>query len=306
MTVCVAALAAKANVIVCVADKALSYGDHIQWDSDSSKILKLNPSGTLVMFSGDEESTQRVLANLISVGDEIGRKPRREIIKICEAQYKEAVDDLIETKFLRPRLLTKQDYVRAITAPKLNHMLRSLADEIKKFQIGCDVMVCGFDDKKKPFILEISSPGVVTDMTMTGFHAIGSGWDKAVSRLLFAEHKREHTITRVVYDAFDAKANAEMAAGVGYQWDGVVALHHETPFVVITDRAKELLERAWAKFNRSPFEKRDRKKDLPNPPRNWEQELLVEMASQIGIPEDNEDADEEPTPSVSQKSAGQR
>ena len=47
MTVCVAALAADFNAVVCVADKALSYGEYIQWDSDSSKIVKINPSGTL-------------------------------------------------------------------------------------------------------------------------------------------------------------------------------------------------------------------------------------------------------------------
>jgi hypothetical protein len=33
MTVCLAAFAQNHQAIVCIADKGLSYGDHIQWDS---------------------------------------------------------------------------------------------------------------------------------------------------------------------------------------------------------------------------------------------------------------------------------
>jgi hypothetical protein len=34
MTICAAALAAKSKAIVCVADKAITYGDVISWESD--------------------------------------------------------------------------------------------------------------------------------------------------------------------------------------------------------------------------------------------------------------------------------
>jgi hypothetical protein len=273
VTVCVAALAVNGRTIICVADKAISYGEQIQWDSDSTKIVKLNPSGSLVMFSGDEQATQKVLANMLSVSDQIKGKTKAELIKLCEEQFKDAVDDLIVGLFLKPRLLTKEDYINAITGTKINDMMRSLADEIKKYEVDCGLLVCGFDVNHSPFILSVSSPGVVTDMTHTGFHAIGSGWDKAVSRLLFSEHKRDHALARVLYDAFDAKANAEMESHVGYEWDAVVSLDGPVEYCDIGKEIKELVERTWVQYNRSPFDKYNPKEDVEPPPKNWKKRL---------------------------------
>src|SRR6202021_4285077 len=96
MTVCVAALAADFRAIVCLADKALSYGAYIQWDSDSSKIIKVNPSGTLLLFSGEEEPSSKVLAKFIVRAKDLWRKKRDDIVRVCEEQYRAAVSDLVE------------------------------------------------------------------------------------------------------------------------------------------------------------------------------------------------------------------
>lgn len=271
MTICAAALAADFQAIVCIADKALTYGDYIQWDSDSSKIIKVNPSGTLLLFSGDEEPSSKVLGQFIGKGKELWRKERTSIIKTCEEQYLAAVNDLIEAKFLRPRFLDRKEYLKAITAPTLNDMMRSLADEIKAFDMACDLLVCGFESFGEPFILDLKNPGIAIDMTLTGHQAIGSGWDKAISRLLFAEHKRIHSIGRTLYDLFDAKANAEMAVGVGYEWDAVVIM--KNGYHDVTQEIKDLVEQAWSKFNRSPFEPYNRKEHVDPPPRKWKEKL---------------------------------
>src|SRR5262249_23372375 len=198
MTICLAALAENKNAIVCVADKALTYGPYIQWDADSAKILKLKPSGSVVMLS-DEGTGPRVLTSLFEKNSGIGGNKRSDTISSCEEQYRSAVGHLVEATFLRPRLLTRMDYVRAITGSEVNPMMRALADEIKDFDMKCDLLVCGFDIDGVPFILDIGSPGISKDMTLTGFQAIGGGWEKAISRLLFAEHKSEHPIERVLY-----------------------------------------------------------------------------------------------------------
>ena len=57
MTVCTSALAAEEKAIVCMADKALSYGDTIPWDSDSSKMFALSNEALVIMFAGSEEPT---------------------------------------------------------------------------------------------------------------------------------------------------------------------------------------------------------------------------------------------------------
>jgi hypothetical protein len=280
MTVCVAALAAKGRGLVCVADKALSFGDYIQWDSDSSKIITLNPSGSLVMVSGDEESTSRVIAHLYAVKDQIGGMPLADTVLLCEEQYAKAVDELVFAKIIRPRQLTRDEYIEALTATGDNHIIRSIADDVAKFSLKCSFLVCGYDDRREPFILSLDSPGVATNMTGTGFHAIGSGSEIAISKLLFAEHKREHDIERTLYDVFDAKANAEMAVGVGYEWDATVVLGGVLGSQEVSKEIKELIEKVWGKVNRSPFDKFDPKEHL-SAPRDWKKQLTEYVHSSI-------------------------
>jgi hypothetical protein len=271
VTICVAALAADFKAIVCVADKALAYGDQIQWDSDGSKIIKINPSGTLLMFSGEETAISKVTTALHAKGTELWGNGKTETIQVCEDEYKHVLDALVEAKFLTPRLLTRQDYVAAVSGQQINSYAKSLAEDIANYELDCDLLICGFDYIKSPFIIDVKSPGIAADMTMTGFQAVGCAWEKAVARLLFSEHKRTHSIARSLYDAFDAKAFAEMSAGVGYEWDAVVITEHG--FHDVPKDIKELIEKVWSKFNRSPFEKFNAKEDIPGPPRDWKQQL---------------------------------
>src|SRR4030081_1591998 len=94
MTVCLAALAQDSRAIVCMADKALSYGDYIQWDSDSSKMIPLEPSGSLVMFSGAEKGMSRVLAELLETEGACGYG-KMETRGWAETRYKSALDQII-------------------------------------------------------------------------------------------------------------------------------------------------------------------------------------------------------------------
>jgi hypothetical protein len=279
MTVCLVAFADYPKAIVCVADKGISYGDHIQWDSDGTKIASISSKGTTILFSGGEEATARVLSRLVAREEEIGDEPEATA-KICEEEYRGAMDELIEAKFLLPNLLSRKDYLSAIRSESINDHILSIAKMVKDFEMDCSFLLCGFDAKNQPFILDLEPPGIVTNFFSTGFHAIGSGWDKAVARLLFSEHKRTNPIHRAVYDLFDAKANAEMSAGVGYEWD-VKVLHAGRIIFDFTDGPKKLIEKVWAKYNRSPFEKRC-KDDLPAPRRDWLkvfQEISIDIES---------------------------
>jgi hypothetical protein len=54
MTVCVAAISSDGPCIVCVADKALTFDNYIQWDSDCTKIRYLR-GGAVVMFAWNDD-----------------------------------------------------------------------------------------------------------------------------------------------------------------------------------------------------------------------------------------------------------
>jgi hypothetical protein len=161
--------------------------------------------------------------------------------------------------------------VKAISSGDMNPYIREIAEEIDRFTMDCSLLVCGFDDKKDPYILLVENPGIVVNMSTTGFHAIGSGWDKAVSRLLFSGFRRKHPLHRTLYDCFDAKANAEMAYGVGYSWDGAIVTPTGTKDV--PGKIKLLIERVWSQHTRSPFEKYNKKEDGPLPPKQWKEQM---------------------------------
>src|ERR1019366_9189996 len=141
---------------------------------------------------------------------------------------------------------------------------------IHAFQLDCALLVCGFD-ARGAYILSVDNLGIVTDMTTTGFHAIGSGYDKATARLLFSEFTRAHPLHRMLFDTFDAKAFAEMDGSVGYDWDAKIAVKgtsHDVP-----KPTKELIEQVWVEWTRSPFKRYNPNEDIDQPPVRWEKKL---------------------------------
>lgn len=271
MTVCVAAFAADSSAIVCIADKAISYGDYIQWDADSSKIIKLTPSGVVALVSGEEDCISRVI-NKLADNSQLGQH-LHDTAAYCEKSYQDSSQELIEATFLRPRLLTRAEYVAAISGTEINQYIHGVAGLVDDYKMQCEVLLCGIDARPESYILWLSRPGVITDMTRTGFHAIGSGWEHAASRMLWSETKRSQPIERVLYDAFDAKANAEMAVGVGYEWDAEIIIQGNVDTVSVPDNIKKLIEQVWAKSNRSPFQLKKEPDDFPDPPAKWRDKL---------------------------------
>jgi len=268
MTVCVAALGSGGATIVCVADKALSYGDYIQWDSDSTKLVPLGTGDTVALVAGTELYITRFLGRIEKWDGFAGE--REEIKRFLEDEFQKCLIEMQNVEVLLPHALTRPEYVAAISGGDINQHIESVATKMAKFDFDCQLLVCGYDCDSKPYIFDVSPPGKVTDFTNTGFHAIGSGAEKAISRVLFSEHTRDHGVSQTLFDCFDAKANAEMAVGVGYAWDASFVTMRGS--FTAHDGVKPLIEKVWSKFSRSPFAKRN-KDDLPDPPTNWQSQL---------------------------------
>jgi len=277
VTVCIAALAN--GVLVCVADKALSYGDKIQWDADSSKITSLDNNKSLILMAGDEGPTDRVLRKLNPLTAEWSGD-RIELMALLEKHFKDAFSEELELLVLHPELMTRDDYLRAISGPDINPKMHEISARVTNFrnEFNCMFLICGFDKNNFPYIIKLEGPGIATDLSNVGFSAIGIGWEKATSGLLFAEYKRSNGVSRTLYDCYDAKLHAEMAPGVGYEWE--MRLVTAAGSVPLRDEAKPLLDNIWAKYNRSPFEKR-KKDDLPNPPTDWQMKLRQLVAASL-------------------------
>jgi 20S proteasome alpha/beta subunit len=285
VTVCVAALASGGDCIVCVADKALSYGEYLQWDSDVTKIIPLKSGKGVMMISGGENSSRVVnaLRDIQKLGSNIS-----ETISKIERAYQTVYDEILEIKFIKQNGLTRDSYLSAVTGLQINRHIEHISEEIEGFDLDVHVLICGHDDTRSPFLLAVKSPGKVVDVSREGFHAIGSGFDHALARLLMHDHKRTHGFAETLYECFDAKAHSEMASGVGFEWDAyfVVARSGQGSGVVAVDEeVKPLLDRVWTKANRTPYYKR-KKDDLPNPPRDWKLQfhrIVAKSLKQVGI-----------------------
>jgi hypothetical protein len=226
MTVCVAAICENSNAIVCVADKAITLNQSIQWDADASKILTIgNPKRRppcLALFSGEEDFSLDLVATLTK--DANFGTSLRESMVIAETAYKKLVDERIETEVLVPKLLKKSDYISLLNGTSVtSEYVKSLAREINEYEINCSVLVCGFE-KEKGFIFQVAYPGRARDCTHTGYEAIGSGSEMAMARMLRLEAARSHGLMNCLYNAFDAKASAEIIGSVGGSWDATVIL----------------------------------------------------------------------------------
>lgn len=163
----------------------------------------------------------------------------------------------------------------------MNSFIESIAKETKNYEPDSALIASGFDESGRPFILYLGSPGVVTDMTITGFHSIGSGWEKSVPKLLFSEFSRKDPLHTVMYDLFDAKAFAEMSVGVGVDWETRIITGHQSG-VEVPDEIDGLIERGWVEHEHHPFA--EGKIEEP-PPKHWKSKLRSYAASTVTPPQ---------------------
>jgi len=226
MTVCIGALAAKSKAIVLVADKAITYTSHssalLQWDvTGLCKVVQVGTSGWHVMLGGDPNFALQVIktceTSLVDSPDLTGNVWK--MMECLAAAYASVRKERIENSILRPRFLTTDDLVYRDSglAPLDAALLQTVTTAMDQFSIDCDLLVCGFDAQKQPHVFLVREPGTAFPYDLQGFHAIGIGTDIALGRLLWLGVDRNDPLEEVLYDAFDAKASAEIISGVGYE-----------------------------------------------------------------------------------------
>jgi hypothetical protein len=284
MTVCVAAIASDDSVIICVADKALSFGDFVSWDSDTSKIIVLSGRKAVAMTAGNDKYVMRYLSKIMDFPGYSG--PFDVTTSFLEDKFRELLVEVQNIEVLTPNGINRELYEKALIEPGDKPIISVINSRIKELcgTLDVELMVCGHSSDRGAYIVTICPPGLIQDHTTNGFYAIGEGAHYAISRLLFVEHKRTDGVAHSLFDCFDAKATAEMTPSVGYEWDGYfVTGACARPLL---EEAKPLIDRVWAKRNRSPFKKTKDPDALPGPPRDWELKLRQFVAKSLGVDND--------------------
>jgi hypothetical protein len=278
MTVCIAAIAAESEAIVCIADRALTFaglGASAQTDSGLTKIVDIPNTRWCAMFSSDDLTFPERVLGLVEA--DIAKCKRNECDrKEMEASVKKAFETRwnaeVEDQVLKPNLLSiasftpddKKKDLRLLDSKFINTLSQAIAD----YKHDCSMLFCGFDPKG-PYIFSASTPCRIDPCDWQGFQAIGAGEETARNHLIFSEYARDDSLESVLYDVFNAKCATEVLQGIGYEWDWRVIIPGSKP-KPLPKRISQLIDRAWTMNNRAPFADKLPKKERPT---DWKRRL---------------------------------
>jgi hypothetical protein len=226
MTICIAATCQSDNSspeLVFVLDTAISLGGmtSVETGVKGSQIGDTWHS----MFAGDDvshvgEVILRACGDILSSKDESIKNVRTCVSNAYQKVRKERVEEI----FLSPlgwnleqfimngkKLLPVSDYSR-------------LLNEIQRYDLGCELIVGGFDPNWKTgaLIFHVVNPGTVIPNDAFGFAAIGSGATAAYAYLARREQYRGFSLAQTIYNAIGAKIFAEKAIGIGKETIAIV------------------------------------------------------------------------------------
>jgi 20S proteasome alpha/beta subunit len=278
MTVCVAAFAADSEAIVLISDKAVTMGSMVS-DTSICKMSRIGDTNWHALISGDISIADAMLMKAESQLQQPPSNDLIEMMKVMGAAYAETYAEVLESTVLGSKLLTKKDvFTRSrMLLPLPEKLNDEIMEDRRLFERdwSCDILVCGFDAKEHPHIFRVSKPGHAWGEDRLGYSAIGIGADSAIGQLMTNESDRKHKLERVLWDAFDAKVQAEIMQGIGYSWDAHILLKsNPSKTIRVPEKpVQEIMDKAIGFLNQGPFDTEPIKpEDVP--PEDWKEQIV--------------------------------
>jgi hypothetical protein len=200
----------------------------------------------------------------------------QELMMDCvKDAYQQIHEQYVVDQVLQPQLLTKETFLgRASTLLPLNdtYML-GIANQVRSFVLDCSLLVAGFDGEGNGCVFTIVHPGTIISHAINGYGAIGVGAEIAMSRLVWALTEPEDDLDMALYQAYEAKAYAELIQGVGSQSDIWIMTPKQTYEVPI--RIELLMRLVFNYSSQIPFKARIGWSPADPPPARWERTLRM-------------------------------
>jgi len=215
MTIVLAAVTKPENVIVCVADRMISFGDTVPaHDNASLKAIRLNNQWEIAWAANDVNVVGPIaaIARLQIHDGYLWDGPDAARI------VAEAYSDVLHREFVAIHLsrfgYKNMEQFRTEGRNDLGDQFIDLCVELGRFALGVELILFGHDTQKQPKIYEIHDPGRVEDRNMLQRAVIGSGHDMAMASLLWPP-PMSPLLDDTVYRLLEAKFFSETASGVG-------------------------------------------------------------------------------------------
>lgn len=223
MTVCLAAIAEGA--IVLMSDRLVTRPGSIESEEERPKRIELI-GGWHALYAGDtdlaKELVRRTNTRLAAISGRI--IAAADVTASARSAYEEVWLRHLEESVLIRRGITlamwQRGPSRILPAEVIQDIQRDFRDE-SIVGDGFDVILCGFDEDAHPRIFIVNEDGP-RDRSEDDFAAVGIGQEVATVRLVWWHEREPQPLSRTLYHVFDAKAEAEINAGVGYEIDAWV------------------------------------------------------------------------------------
>ncbi len=215
MTLCIAAISD--NDIVTVSDLMLST-PYMSMEAMTAKVWPMGPrAGWLHMFAGSPSVRRRVIDHIDSALETGGDETTEAVRRAVEAACRDVLREKIEADVLGVYGLDRETFLRNGRAYFGAEEFSRILSKMQAVSLETEFLVGGWEhhpDGSMPRLFSVQDGQQAEHHDALGFHAIGSGWVRALGAL-YGTFERHAPTAEVIYQLCEAKFLGESASGVG-------------------------------------------------------------------------------------------
>jgi hypothetical protein len=253
MTLCIAAIAKRDKRIVTVSDHMLTV-ESISMTADVFSTSKVTLIGSgrrwISLFAGETSVAAKINSAVsVSLGNAI--PTAAQVQATYKHEVREALKEKMENEFLSIYGMSRDQFVEKGRAAFGDEEFTKMKDQMRKFHLGTDFLVGGFDENGRTYLFSVNHPGVITSHEQLGFHAVGTG-DLLANASLFFNFIYANSLAEVVYRLAEAKFRGEAAPGVG-KATTICILGGDKGVQILPSSHIAEFERLWKEHGQSLF-----------------------------------------------------
>jgi len=238
MTVCIAAFCDKGQTLILATDKELGL-DFTSAEFAVGKTARIHPHW-FGLYAGNVDPVPEILepVRLAFIGQE--KTTTTQMVDAVTASFRTVRLAKAEAIHLSSRGWTIEEFKERGRESFPEFLFREIDSEIAGHYLGMQILLAGFGEDGG-ILATVRDPGISNQKDLTGFHAIGSGDNAAMSSLFDRAPHINMALEEVLYYVYEAKVAAERAVGVGFETD-LFVMRKGGELVTISEASIKALE----------------------------------------------------------------